>query len=134
MARWFILGCVLCAFCCLTGCSGGGSDEKLTPVSGTVNLDGKPLDDGSVTLIGEGGTAPDTFPVKGGKFEGKAKPGKKRVEIRANRMGKPTRMGDMEIPATPENYLPAKFNTESKFTAEVTEKGINPDKYEVQAK
>src|SRR5262245_3719762 len=77
MTRWFLLGCVLGALCCLGGCS--TSEDKLVPVSGTVTLDGKPLDDGSVSLIGEGGSGAETLPVKNGKFEGQAKPGKKRV-------------------------------------------------------
>jgi hypothetical protein len=134
MARWLLLGCVLSVVSLVSGCSGGGSTEKTVKISGTVNLDTKPLDDGDITLIGEGGTAPDVLPIKNGKFEGEAKLGNKRVEIRANRMGKPTKMGDIEIPGTPENYLPDRFNTESKMTAKVTESGIDPNKFDVQSK
>src|SRR5947209_15511095 len=132
MARWFVLVCVLVALVPLAGCGGGG--PKPVAVSGTVDLDGKPLDDGQVTLVGEGGAVPGTFPVKDGKFDGQAKPGKKKVEVRAFKAGKATKMGDMEIPATPENYLPARFNTETTLTAEVTASGLSPNKFEVQSK
>ncbi|MCI0462189.1 MAG: hypothetical protein L0Z62_34995 [Gemmataceae bacterium] len=130
MARWFLLGCVLGVLCSLTGCS--KSEEPPVTVSGTVNLDGKPLDDGSVTLFGEGGAVPEgPFPVKGGKFEGQAKPGKKKVSIHAYRPGEKTKMGDEWIEAGNVNYLPDRFNTNSKITAEVTASGINPNKFDV---
>src|SRR3954447_18796867 len=99
MARWFFSGVFLCAVCFLGGCE---NKPKPLGVSGTVMLDGKPLPDGSIALLGEAGGAPDTFTIKEGKFEGQAIPGKKRVEIRAFRPGKPTKMGDVTIEATPE--------------------------------
>jgi hypothetical protein len=133
MTRWFSLGCVLCLFCLPLGC-GSGSGPAPVAMSGTVELDGKPLDDGSITLSGEAGDVPETFPVKNGKFEGKATPGKKRVEIRAFRQGKATKMGDTIIEGGPENYLPDRFNTESKLTAEVGKDGITPSKFAVQSK
>jgi len=133
MARCFYLGCFLCLLGTLTGC-GTDSKGKSATVSGTVNLDGQPLDDGAIALFGEGGTGADSLPVKNGKFEGPATTGKKRVEIRAFRLGQPTPMGDEVIPAAPENYLPARFNTESKITVEVTAGGINPNKFDVESK
>jgi len=98
-------------------------------VSGLVYLDGMPLKEGSLILLGEGGLPPEMFAVKDGKFEGQAKPGKKRVEIRAFRPGKDTQMGDKIIPGSPENYLPERYNTSSTITAEVTAEGINPSKF-----
>jgi hypothetical protein len=133
MARWFVLGCVLGVLASLTGCS--KSEEPPVKVSGTVNLDGKPLADGSVTLFGEGGAPPEgPFPVKDGKFEGEAKPGKKKVSIHAYRLGEKTKMGDEWIEAGSVNYLPDRFNTSSKLTAEVTASGINPSKFDVSEK
>jgi hypothetical protein len=132
MTRWFLLGSFLCVVCFLGGCE--PSKPKPITVSGTVNLDGKPLPDGSISLIGTAGEVPVSIPIKEGKFEGQATPGKKRVEIRADRMGKPTKMGDVVIEATPENYLPERFNSQSTLTAEVSASGINPNTYEVQSK
>src|SRR5262245_3253850 len=129
MARWFSLGGVLCALCFLAGC--GSSAPQPVAVSGTVNLDGKPLPDGKITLIGEEGGTPETLDIKEGKFETKALPGKKRVEIRAFRPGEKVKMGDMWLEAGQVNYLPARFNTKSKLTAEVTASGINPNTFDV---
>jgi len=134
MARWFRFGCALCVVCSLGGCSGRNVKDKPVPVSGTVNVDGKPLDDGSVTLIAEGGAAPDTLPVKDGKFEGQAKPGKKKVEIRAFRLGKKPDMPGADLEATKENYLPARFNTETTLTAEVTASGLTPNNFDTSTK
>jgi hypothetical protein len=133
MSRRFLLACFLCALGSLGGCS--DKEPKPVAVSGAVNLDSKPLESGTVTLFGDAGAVPESFPVKGGKFEGKAKPGKKRVEIRAFRSDKTPKMGDMEIEgASGENYLPERFNTRSTLTAEVSADGINPSKFEVQSK
>src|ERR1700758_4058464 len=112
MARWLILGCILCTVCCLVGCS---SKPQPVAVTGTVELDGQPLDDGSITLFPDGGGAAEKFTVKNGKFEGQALPGKKKVEIHAFKQGEPTKMGDKIIPAPLVNYIPAKYNTESKI-------------------
>jgi len=131
MASGLRLGCFVCVLV-LTGCTQGRTEPLA--VSGTVDLDGKPLAEGTVTLAGEGGGVPETFNVSSGRFEGKATPGKKRVEIRAFKLGKTTKMGDEVIEASPENYLPARFNSESKLTAEVTASGLNPSKFDVQSK
>jgi hypothetical protein len=130
MVRWFSFGCVLGVLFLLGGCD---SKPKVTKVSGTVELDGKPLDDGSISLFGEGGTAPEKFDVKNGKFEGEARPGKKKVQIMAFRQGKVTKM-DKEEFSTPENYLPARYNSESTITADVTDSGINPKEFKVESK
>jgi hypothetical protein len=129
MARWFLLAAILYLIVFLPACS--QSRPSPLHVQGTVNVDGKPLDDGSITLFGADGGAPDEIPVKDGKFDGRATPGKKRVELRAFRMGKETKMGDTVMPATKENYLPPRLNTDSKLAAEVSATGIDPSKFEV---
>jgi hypothetical protein len=116
-----------------------GCESKLTApptaeVSGTVTLDGKPLADGDVMFANPaGGFPPDVLAVKNGAFKGMAKTGKAKVEIRAYRPAtkKPT---TAESVAGPENYLPARFNTASTLTAEITATGLNPATFEVQAK
>jgi hypothetical protein len=129
MARWLLLGCVLSIPCLLVGCT-----TKPVAVSGTVELDGQPLKDGKITLIGEGGVPPEgPFDIRDGKFEGQVTPGKKKVEIRAYKMGQPTKMADKVIEATPENYLPARYNSETKLTAEVSNGGMSPSKFEVKS-
>ncbi len=132
MARKLLLGCALCVLVCFAGCSGSSGPPPVA-VSGTVELDGKPLNDGSISLFPESGGAPAVLPVKDGKFEGQATPGKKKVELRAFRMGQPTKMGNEVIEATKENYLAAKWNTNSKLTAEVTASGISPNKFSAKS-
>jgi hypothetical protein len=132
MLKPLLVPAVLFTLAGLVGCS--GSAAKPVTVSGTVELDGKPMPEGTITLAGEGGTVPATIDIKDGKFEGKATPGKKRVEIRAFRLGKSTKMGEEVIEAGPENYLPAAYNTQSKITADVSDAGISPDKFEVKSK
>jgi hypothetical protein len=132
MLNRFLLPTLVCALCALAGCS--GSKNKPVPVSGTVELDGKPMAEGQITFAGEAGSPPQTLEVKGGKFEGEVTPGKKRVEIHAFRQGKPTKMGEEVIEGGPENYIPPAYNTESKITAEVGENGITPNKFEAKSK
>ena len=132
MARCFTFFCVL-ACVSLVGCAGDGT-VKTVSVSGTVELDGKPLEDGAVALFGEVGTTPNTLTVTHGKFEGPATPGNKTVQIRAFKLGEATKMGDTIIEAPKVNFLPSKYNTESKIKAEVGASGeIAPSKFEVKS-
>jgi len=43
-------------------------------------------------------------------------------------------MGDVTIEATPENYIPARFNTSTTLTAEVTATGMNPNTFNVESR
>jgi hypothetical protein len=115
--------------------------EKASSVSGTVNLDNQPLAEGEIMFVGEGGQVPDTLPIKNGAFSGNVKQGKKRVEIRAYRDASvdPAAAAMYKGEAVPgastkENYLPARFNSESTLTAEVTASGLNPSKFDVTSK
>jgi hypothetical protein len=116
------------------GCSSGPKVEPTAKVSGTVNLDGKPMNDGEISFVGEPGTIPDILPVNAGAFEGSVKLGKKRVEIRAYRAGKPPPTATEPAGEIKENYLPDRFNDNSTLTAEVTASGVSPNKFEVQSK
>jgi hypothetical protein len=135
MVRWFSLGCVFSALVFLGGCD---SKPKTVTVSGTVNLDGKPLPEGEVTLVNAAGLPPDVLPVKDGKFSGPAKPGKVKVQIRVYKEGPPPpKDGTQPAPDSPPsivNTLPARFNDETTLNAEVTDGGLNPSKFEVQEK
>lgn len=115
------------------GCGGGAAKgPALVEVKGKVELDGKAMNDGEAMFLLPG-QVPDTFPVKGGSFAGKAKVGKAKVEIRAYRPGKPNPMYPDKEPS-PENYLPAKYNTESTLTADVSASGANDFKFEVKSR
>ena len=69
----------------LAGCNMGGPSFKLTPVSGTVKMDGKPLPDADVQFIFDG-TPPEQFlgsmgkTDAGGKYELTTNNGKGTIE------------------------------------------------------
>lgn len=119
----------------ITGCgpSGGGpAPLEQATVSGTVNLDGRPLADGMIVFT-ESGSAGTPIPIKDGKFEGKAGVGEKRVEIVSFKEGKPVMMGDQEMP-NQENIIPARFNTETTLNATVGATGVTDLKFDVESK
>jgi hypothetical protein len=135
MLRWFWLGCVSGVLVFLAGCEPTG--PKTVSVSGTVSLDGQPLKEGQVTLVNSAGLVSDDLPVKDGKFSGRAKIGKVKIEIWAFRPGNPPpKDGTPAASDEPssENYLPARYNSESKIMAEVTDGGLNPSAFEVESK
>lgn len=111
------------------GC--GGSDGRLE-VSGSVKVDGQPLESGSISFIPAAGTRGPSAgaEIKQGRYsiaaEGGPVPGKYRVEIKGMRKtgrrikdGFPHPPDDMvdEI----EQFLPPKYSTaQSELTAELT--------------
>jgi len=110
----------------LAGCDDGVAEPKLTKVSGTVSLDGAPMKEGEITFSEPAKGAVDTIKVVDGKFEGQVQPGEKRVEIRAYRPGTPnTAMYGPDAKASPENYIPAKYNSESTIKASISEDGAS---------
>jgi len=104
------------------GC--GDSGPVRCDVTGTVTLDGEPLETGEILFLPADGQGPsDTCQIVAGAFEGEVTPGSKKVEISSTK----------EIPATetggmPDyiSLVPAKYNTATTLTAEVTEGGIEP--------
>ena len=125
------------ALALFTGC---GKKERRSP-SAAVLLDNAPMKDGELTFIGAAGTIPEVVPVKDGAFKGDVTPGSKRVEIRAYKEVASTGGGMYkpgEIPGSGtarENYLPARFNTESQLAVVIKSEGGNDGlKFEVQSK
>jgi hypothetical protein len=105
--------------------------EQTYPVSGTVTLDGAPLADGEINFITRETAALDVLPIKNGKFEGQAKAGKRRVEIKAFREEEVVPMPGADPQRTRVNYIPPQYNANSKLTAEVTPDGANQFTFEV---
>jgi hypothetical protein len=120
---------VVSLFALAAGCTPKAAEVKMAPVKGTVKLDGKPMAEGEVTF-GITGEVPTTMPVVNGSFSGQAGHGTNRVQIMAYRKGTPVKMGDQEFGGEKENYIPSKYNTESKMTAEVTAGGANDFTFE----
>jgi len=134
MIRWMIIIGLLVA---LPGC---GESKKTTPkatVSGTVNLDGKPLDekDGAEIAFSVGGEAPSVLPIKAGKFEGTAFAGENRIEVRAYHTVPPVMMDGKPFgDARKENYIPEKYNFKSEMKATIAAGGAKDLKFDVESK
>lgn len=101
----------------LSGCSAGPKSNE-SEVSGTIQLDGKPLPEGTITFVSaDNSTHSAQGKINNGEYIVNVPVGKKRVEIHASRWtGKPyEKYGIKET----EQYLPAIYNEESQLTAEV---------------
>jgi predicted small lipoprotein YifL len=103
----------------IAGC--GRSGPRTYPVSGTVSMDGQPLATGKIFLIDpETHLDADVGDIVDGQFEFRAQAGAKRVELRAERKtGQQSHFGG----EVTEEALPARYNSESELTVEVTQDG-----------
>lgn len=128
--RWTLPVTMLLAAVVGTGC--GPSGPKTYPVSGTVTFEGEPLAEGDIVFSPEQGSiAPDAGKIVDGKFEFRAQPGPKRVEIDATRE---TGEVDPTMGMAPrESFIPSKYNTETTLEAEVTAGGENEFHFELLA-
>jgi len=126
MARWFrIGGCLLL----LAGC---GSSSDRTALEGAVTFDGEPLPKGSITFLPQSGTS---GPAAGGKIEdgrfeidreGGTFVGTFAVKITATRKtGRKVKTLIGTVVDGEEQYVPARYNSQSELTAEVTAEGPN---------
>jgi hypothetical protein len=125
-------------FLLVAGCDGGGA--RRGAISGAVNLDGKPLAQGSILFTpieGVRGTVAGG-PIENGRYQLSAAAGPaiggNRVEIRAMRntgkmMPKPFAPPGQMIPQQ-EETIPPKFNSESTLKVEV-KPGDNTADFEV---
>lgn len=118
------------------GCSG----DPYRAISGKVTVDDQPLEKGVITLypLGEGTTVGGE--IVDGKFElakeSGPSPGNYRVEILAFKATGKTEFDideqkeiDIEV-----QYLPARYNTKSELTAEITPDGENSFEFPLESK
>jgi predicted small lipoprotein YifL len=114
----------------LAGC--GPSGPTTYPVSGTVAFDGKPVPEGDILFApAEGSAVPDSGNIQDGAFSFRAKPGRKRVEIEANRESGPV---DPTMGMAPrQSYIPDRYNTQTTLTAEVKPDGENRFSFDLQS-
>ena len=108
------------------GCFRGGRPEpRRYPISGTVTLDGRPFREGKVQFVTVSQGLIDVFPVRDGRFSGKAAAGEQRVEFYVIKEVPYAESGQMPMPGevTPATVklqvLPPHLNTESTFSATV---------------
>jgi hypothetical protein len=135
MARLMMTFGLIASLIGISGCTGDVAKKPTAtaPVAGTVQLDGKPMDEaqGEITFAMTG-EAPVNIPIKAGKFEGTAPVGDGRVEIRAYRAGKPMMMNGTAVgEPVKENYIPPKFNSDSTMMAKIATGGTKDLKFDV---
>src|SRR5262249_33247710 len=100
----------------VAGC--GEADPRQYEVHGTVNWEGKPLPEGDIAFIPQQKEfRPEAGKIKDGKYRFRSRAGPMRVEIQATRP-LPGKLGPMGEPAI-EDYIPARYNSESTLHAEV---------------
>lgn len=118
---------VLAAF--LAGCGGGETGPVRYPVTGTAAFDGTPIPDGDIQFIPVDGQGPtDAGKIVSGKYTLETTAGKKKVAIQATREGKEMVESGIEpgkMEPVREDYIPAKYNTSTELTAEVSKAGPN---------
>lgn len=135
MASWMKAVGLLTLVCVLAGC--GEAKKAAAPkvmVGGTVNMDGKPMEeaDAEIVFFGE---SPIVLPIKAGKFEGNVEAGDLRVEIRAYKTGAPIMMDGKPFgDPVKENYIPSKFNAESSLKASIPAGGTKDLKFDIESK
>ncbi len=127
---WFALVVPIALFC--AGC---GPEPNTGEVTGTVSVEGKPTDKGSISFIPVNGQGPtEGAEIIGGKYKSKASLGECKVEIRV-----PKIVGKKKLYDTPdspvqdvmEEALPAKYNESSELRIDV-KKGKNEKNWELK--
>jgi hypothetical protein len=106
----------------LAGCQRQRTFAPTYAVRGSVTLDDKPLAEGAIAFISPESGDLQAVPIKDGHYEGQARAGARRVEIRAYRP-RPGPKKPLEPP--PHNYIPSRYNSETTFSADVTAEGPN---------
>ncbi|MCE9565737.1 MAG: hypothetical protein K8U57_27245 [Planctomycetes bacterium] len=131
--RWLVrLGAVALMLGAVLGC---GSDPapKTYPVQGSVTLDKKPLEKGTIyfKIVQTGDLA--SFEIKDGEFSGKLPEGERRVEI-VSMVSKGVKDFNGMKGEVTENVIPPDYNVNSKLTATVTRDGPNKFTFDVKSK
>lgn len=124
LSQMFKRGMVAALLCGLVvGCGSAEKGPKTVHVEGTVEFDGEPIESGEILLRATDGGASGAARIVDGHFELDSTLGAKRVEITARRStGKSESLASGETSDVSEQYVPKKFNEDSKLTLEVGEK------------
>ena len=126
LSCWFLIACLVL----LVGCDSGPALPKRAKVSGTVTLDGQPMDGGEVRFRAEGQPS-QILEVKGGAFSGEAFVGKNQVDVVYEKDG-PTPHPMEAGKFLKVNVVDAKFTGMSTpFTPDVPATGTSDLKFEV---
>lgn len=116
--RVLLVACVIS----FIGCGGGGKPgPKLYHIAGTVTFTGEPLKEGDLVVRSADGKHAAGSTITNGKFQFDAPAGTSIVEIKAMRdvPGEFREENPGEKVAVREQFIPAKYNTESTLKIEV---------------
>ena len=108
---------------CLAG--GCGAGDRLTKVSGKVTFNGEPVKEGRILFRNTGGDQKAySGAITDGSYQLECEAGKMRVEVIASRVipgkFKKGENGEPDPIPVAEMYIPAKYNSNSTLTAEVS--------------
>lgn len=120
----------------IVGCSGGLDDAPdLFPVSGTVTLDGNPLEKGNIVFEPADGLGrPDGAAIENGKYSLTCTQGEKIVRITATKEVPAEGGGDIPDYIS---IIPEKYNEKSELKASIKAEsgdGANPNNFELTSK
>jgi len=105
-------------------------------VSGTVTLDGAPLEEGYIAFrplpISASAEAANS-PIKGGKYQTRVRTGQNRVEITAVQLAA-GRTGPDGGPIPPKSLIPEKYNSKSELTEDVQAGGTNEFNFRITSR
>jgi hypothetical protein len=101
-------------------CLAAGCGPKMVTVTGAVQYEGKPVESGEISFIAQDGSrAPTGAVITDGRYSVVLSPGEKTVRIRASRPIPAERRNPHDPAGLREDFLPAKFNDDSRITATV---------------
>jgi hypothetical protein len=121
MTRKWLAAVGVCLAALAAGCS-SSDGPRLYPVSGTVTFENEPVKEGRILFRAAGPNGRSySAPIADGAYQLEAEAGEAAVEVTASRLipGKFDRSNGTPEPVG-EMYIPAKYNTATTLTAEVT--------------
>lgn len=116
-----LLSCFGLMFFLLAGCA---PSDGMSQVSGTVTLDGKPLETGAITFAPTDGQSPTAgATIQAGKYTARIPKGSVKVAITSPKeVGKRKLYNTPDSPETPiiQELIPAKYNQATELTRDIS--------------
>jgi hypothetical protein len=121
---------VIVALSAACGCSSG---PAFYDVTGTVQCDGKPVEDGEIIFVAEdNASTPAAGKIQNGAYQLRIPAGKKKVKIAASR--KLPGKGAMGEDFVYQSYIPPRYNDQTTLEAEVGPGSANQFNFKLDSK
>lgn len=122
-----------CALGILTLALGCGSGPTIYEVTGTVQCDGKPVEEGEIIfLAADNATTPGSARIQNGEYHLRVAGGKKKVKVIASR--KIPGKGAMGEDFVYQSYIPPRYNDHTTLEAEVGPGSANQFNFQLDSK